>query len=127
MMIHTINTTKAPAPAGHYAQAVEWRDLIFVSGQLPVHPESTERIPGTITEQAAQALENVKSILEEAGSDLNHVLKVTIYISDIELWGAVNDIYTDFFKGHKPARAIVPVKVLHFGYQIEIEAVAIKG
>ena len=117
---------KAPKPGGHYSQAMIWNDLIFVSGQLPIHPQTGEKINGTIEEQCTQTLENVKLILEDAGSGLDQVLKTTIYIADIDLWGKVNEIYASFFGEHKPARAIVPVKDLHYGFKIEIEAIAIR-
>ena len=122
-----IETPKAPFPAGHYSQAVEFNDLIFVSGQLPVNPETNEKNLGSIDDQAHQALKNVKAILEAAGSNLQNVIKVTVYISDIALWGNVNKIYATYFGDHKPARAIVPTRELHHGFKIEIEAVAKKA
>jgi len=122
-----IETPNAPSPAGHYSQAVEFNDLIFVSGQLPVNPETNEKVSGTIDDQAHQALKNVKAILEAAGSNLQNVIKVTVYISDIALWDNVNKIYAAYFGDHKPARAIVPTRELHHGFKIEIEAVAKKA
>jgi 2-iminobutanoate/2-iminopropanoate deaminase len=119
-----IKTSKAPAPAGHYSQAVVYNDLIFISGQLPINPETNRKITGSIEEQADQVLKNVKAILEAAGSNLQNVLKTTVYISDISLWGPVNEIYAAYFGNHKPARAIVPTRELHHGFNIEIEAVA---
>lgn len=123
-MKQNISTPNAPAPGGHYTQAVEWNGLIFVSGQLPVEPVTGAKITGDIGAQTRQALENVKAIVEAAGSDLAHVLKTTVYISDISLWGAVNEVYADFFGPHRPARAVVPTRELHYGFLIEIEAVA---
>lgn len=119
-----IKTSKAPAPAGHYSQAVIYNDLVFVSGQLPINPESKEKITGSVEKQAHQALKNVKAILNESGSSLQNILKTTVYISDISLWGPVNKIYAEYFGDHKPARAIVPTRELHHGFKIEIEAVA---
>ena len=86
----------------------------------------TTRAPfaGAIEEQTELALRNVEAVLRAAGSDLDHVLQMTIYISDIELWGKVNEVYARVFGDHRPARAIVPVKDLHFGTQIEIQAIA---
>ncbi len=121
-----ILTDKAPKPAGHYSQAVIHNELIFVSGQLAVDPATGEKKLGSIEEQAAQALKNVQAILLAAGSDLNHVLKTTVYVSNIQLWDWVNKVYADFFGDHKPARAVVPTRELHFGFQVEIEAVAVK-
>ncbi len=120
-------TKKAPAPAGHYSQAIIHNDLIFISGQLPIHPETGEKKTGAIEEQTQQALENISAILTASGSSLDKVLKVTVYIADIALWDRVNRVYADFFKEHKPARAVVPTRQLHFGFQIEIEAIAVVG
>lgn len=125
-MISFVETPNAPLPAGHYAQATIWNDLIFVSGQLPIHPVTKEKITGPIAEQTRQVLENVKAVVEAAGSDLTHVLKTTVYIADISLWDQVNAIYAAFFGEHKPARSVVPTKELHYGFLIEIEAVAVR-
>lgn len=124
MQIKTVFTDNAPAPAGHYSQATVYHGLVFVAGQLPIKPGSAEKIVGTIEEQAAQCLANVREILRAAGSDLNRLLKVTIYIADIGLWGKVNEVYTRMLGEHRPARAVIPCKELHYGYQIEIEALA---
>jgi 2-iminobutanoate/2-iminopropanoate deaminase len=119
-----VSTPNAPQPAGHYAQAIVHNGLVYVSGQLPVDPATGERCTGSIEEQAEQALVNVRAILEAAGTDLNHVLKTTVYVSDISLWGRVNAVYSAFFGDHRPARAVVPTRELHYGFQIEIEAIA---
>jgi len=117
-------TSKAPKPAGHYSQAIVHGDVIYVSGQLPVDPLTGEKRLGSIEEQTEQALKNVEQILIAAGSDMDHVLKTTVYVSDIQLWDRVNRVYARIFGSHCPARAVVPTKALHFGFQIEIEAVA---
>lgn len=122
--MHYITTEEAPAPAGHYSQAVAHNGLLYVSGQLPVIPGTKEKKIGTIEEQAHQALGNLKAIVEAAGSTMKRVIKTTVYISDVALWGRVDAIYSEFFPDHKPARAIVPTRELHFGYQIEVEAIA---
>ncbi len=119
-----IDTPAAPAPAGHYAQAVVHGGLVFVSGQLPIDPADREQPPGTIEEQTEQTLRNVGAILEAAGSSLDRVLQMTVYISDVSLWSRVNAAYARVMGAHRPARAVVPVKDLHYGYQIEIQAVA---
>lgn len=113
-----------PAPLGHYSPAVVHNGLIFVSGQLPRNAVTGEVETGTIERQTERALRNVEDILEVAGSDLNHVLQFTIYVSDMELWDQVNEVYKEILGEHKPARAIVPVKDLHFGTKIEIQAIA---
>jgi len=119
-----IFTTDAPSPAGHYSQAIEHLGLLYVSGQLPIVPGRKEKNVGTIEEQTEQALANLEAILKKGESGKNEVLKVTVYISDISLWDRVNSVYARFFGEHRPARAIVPTRELHFGFQIEIEAVA---
>ena len=122
--MQAILTDRAPKPAGHYSQAIEHNGIVYVSGQLPIDPASPDAPIGSIEEQSAQAIKNVRAILEAAGSDLGQVLKTTVYVSDIALWGRVNKVYARFFGSHRPARAVVPTRELHFGYQIEIEAVA---
>jgi 2-iminobutanoate/2-iminopropanoate deaminase len=125
-MIERIETANAPLPAGHYSQATIWNDLIFVAGQLPIRPGTHEKLTGSIDEQTQQVLENLQAILVAAGSDLAHVLKTTVYISDISLWPQVNAVYASFFGEHKPARAVVPTRELHYGFLVEIEAVAVR-
>ena len=122
--MEVILTSNAPKPAGHYSQAIVHNNLVYVSGQLPIDPESGEKRIGSIEEQTEQALKNLSEILKAAGSSLNQVIKTTVYISDIELWNRVNAVYARFFGGHRPARAVVPTKNLHFGFQIEVEAIA---
>ena len=124
MEIQTILTPEAPAPGGHYSQAVVYNGLVFVSGQLAIDPQTGQRLTGSIEEQTEQCLKNIGQILKAAGSDLTRVLKMTVYISDIELWSAVNAVYARVMGDHRPARAVVPVKELHYGFKIEIEAVA---
>ncbi len=125
-MIETILTEDAPIPAGHYAQAVVYGDLIFVSGQLPMDPQQGTVAHETIEGQAEQALDNLEAILKQAGSDLGHVLKTTVYVADMGAWGRVNEVYARRFGAHRPARAVIPAGTLHHGYQIEIEAIAVR-
>jgi len=119
-----VSTENAPKPAGHYSQAVVHDNIVYVSGQLPIDPETGEKRIGSIEEQTEQALKNLFEILKAAGSDINQVIKTTVYVSDIELWDRVNAVYSEFFGAHRPARAVVPTRNLHFGFQIEIEATA---
>jgi len=119
-----IKLPNAPEPLGHYSSAVVHNGLIFVSGQLPRDAVSGAVETGAIEAQTELALRNVEQILLAAGSDLNHVLQMTIYISEMELWGKVNEVYARILGEHKPARAIVPVKDLHFDTKIEIQAIA---
>ena len=119
-----IKLPNAPEPKGHYSPAVVHNGLIFVSGQLPRNAATSEVETGAIETQTELALRNVEAILLAAGSDLNHVLQMTIYVSEMELWDKVNETYARVLGEHKPARAIVPVKDLHFGTKIEIQAIA---
>lgn len=124
MMINKIQPANLPEPKGHYSPAVEFNGLIFVSGQLPWNHATGAVETGAVEAQTELALRNVEAILTAAGSDLQHVLQMTIYISEMELWDKVNEVYKRILGEHKPARAIVPVKDLHFGTKIEIQAIA---
>ena len=122
--MQSVTTENAPLPGGHYSQAIIHNRFVFVSGQLPVEARTGEKKTGPIEEQTLQALQNLKAIVEASGSSLDKVVKVTLFIADISLWGKVNEIYAAFFGDHRPARAIVPTQPLHYGFLIEIEAVA---
>ena len=124
MKIDRISTEGAPTPAGHYSQGVVCNGLVFVSGQLSIDPKTRERLLGSIEEQTEQALKNVYEILKAAGSDWSKVLKMTVYVADINDWEAVNKVYSRILGEHKPARAVIPTGPLHHGFLIEIEAVA---
>ena len=122
----TIQPPDQPQPKGHYSPGIEHNGLIFVSGQLPITLDTREPFTGDIGEQTELALRNVEAVLKAAGSGLDSVLQMTIYVSDMELWGQVNEAYAAVMGDHRPARAIVPVKDLHFGTKIEIQATAVK-
>src|SRR5215210_9472061 len=124
MEITYVHTQDAPTPAGHYSQAVVYNGLVFVAGQLSIDPQTGEKMLGSIEEQTEQALRNVGAILKAAGSDLSRVLKMTVYVSDIGLWGRVNEVYARVLGEHRPARAVIPTGKLHYGFLIEIDAVA---
>jgi len=124
--MNKIQPPNQPQPKGHYSPGVEHNGLIYVSGQLPMTLDTREPFTGDIGEQTELALRNVEAVLQAAGSDLSHVLQMTIYVSDMELWGAVNAKYAEVMGDHRPARAIVPVKDLHFDTKIEIQAIAAK-
>lgn len=120
-----IQPAEMPVPKGHYSPAVEFNGLIFVSGQLPINHADGKAETGDIELQTELALRNVEAVLLAANSDLSRVLQMTIYISEMELWDKVNEVYKKILGEHKPARAIVPVKDLHFGTKIEIQAIAV--
>ena len=125
--MNTILTENAPAPRGHYSQAVVHAGLVYVSGTLPLEPASGQPVGGEVETQAERALENLKAVLEAAGSGLDRVLKVTVYVSDIALWSRVNALYARYFGEHKPARTVAPVNALHYGCLVELDAVAFTG
>ncbi len=120
----TIQPQNQPQPKGHYSPGIEHNGLIYVSGQLPMTLDTREPFTGSIEEQTELALRNVEAVLKECSSDLSGVIQMTIYVSDMELWGDVNAAYARVMGNHRPARAIVPVKDLHFGTKIEIQAIA---
>ncbi|MFC3711648.1 RidA family protein [Sphingoaurantiacus capsulatus] len=114
----------AAPPAGHYSPATAWRDLVFVSGQLPVRPDGSHSFDQPFEVQARQVLDNLLAVLAAAGSSPERVLKVTVYVTGIQHWPAFNRLYAEAFGEAKPARAVVPVPELHHGYLVEVEAIA---
>lgn len=120
-----ILTPNAPIPAGHYSQAVVHHGIVYVAGQLPIKPGQQEHLIGSIEEQTRQTLANLDAILTAAGSSREKVLRVTVYVSDVSHWAKVNAVYAEFFGSHRPARTVVPVGKLHYGYEIELDAIAI--
>lgn len=124
-MIETINSPKAPSAIGPYVQAKKANGFIFVSGQLGLNPETGKLAEGGIAAQTEQSLNNLKAILEAAGSDMDHVLKTTCLLSDITDFAAFNEVYGKFFKEF-PARACFAVKDLPAGGLVEIELVAVE-
>ncbi|PTQ11812.1 hypothetical protein CLG96_07750 [Sphingomonas oleivorans] len=124
--IETIRAATVPPPAGHYSHAVAYGGMIFVSGQFGYDADDPEPARAPAAVQTRRCLSSIARILEAAGSDLTRVLKTTIYVSNIELWPEVNLAYAEMFGSHRPARAVVPVDKLHYGFCVEIEAVAAK-
>lgn len=120
-----ISTDKAPKAIGPYSQAVKTNGLIFVSGQIPIDPNTNDIIKGTIAEQTRQVLKNIGSILDAAGSNFQHVVKTTVYLIDLKEFGDMNQVYGEFFTAPFPARATVAVSSLPKGADIEIDAVAV--
>jgi 2-iminobutanoate/2-iminopropanoate deaminase len=120
-----INTAKAPAPIGPYNQAVKAGDLLFVSGQIPIDPLTNELITGSIKDEAHQSMKNIQAILTEAHITFEHVVKTTIFLSDMSLFADVNEVYGSYFNGNFPARETVAVKGLPKGVNVEISVIAI--
>ncbi|MDO4733102.1 MAG: RidA family protein [Bacillota bacterium] len=119
-----VSTDKAPAAIGPYSQGMTFGDLVFTSGQIPYTPDG--KISEDISEQTRQSLENVKAILEAAGSSLDKVIKCTVFITDMNQFAAINEVYAQYFSAPFPARSCVQVAYLPKGVNIEIEAIAYK-
>ena len=120
-----IITDKAPAAIGPYSQAVVAGGLLFCSGQIPLDPVSGELVSGTVEQETGRVMENLRGVLEAAGTDFDHLVKITIYLTDMADFAAVNQVYGQYFSAIKPARATVAVAALPRGARVEIEAVAI--
>lgn len=119
-----LNPKNAPKAVGPYSTAVKSNGFIFVSGQLPIIPESGEFIKGDIKKATEVILTNIKNILEESGSSLNKVVKVNAYMTDLSKFNDFNEVYAKIFGNHKPARAAIQVAALPKDSDIEIEAIA---
>ena len=122
--MNTIFTKKAPEALGHYSQAIVHNNTVYVSGQLPLLPESNTLISDDIKEQTKQTLKNLEEVLIEAGSSLKKLLKVTIYLSNLNDWADINHIYGEILCKTKPARSAVPTRELPKGCLLEIDAIA---
>ena len=121
-----ISTTKAPAAIGPYSQAIEVNGFVYASGQIPIDPATGQFVEGGIKEQTRQSLTNAQNILVEAGIDLSHVVKTTVFLSDIANFAPMNEVYAEFFTEPYPARSAVAVKDLPKGALVEIEVLAVK-
>lgn len=119
-----INTPLAPAPIGPYNQAVKAGDWVFVSGQIAINPINNELISGTIQQETTQVMLNLQAILTEAKLSFEHIVKTTIYLSDMNLFATVNEVYGSYFTGNFPARETVAVKGLPKGVNVEISVIA---
>ena len=121
-----IHTNNAPAAIGPYSQAIEVNGFVFASGQIPIDPKTGNFVEGGIKEQTAQALTNAGNILKEAGTNLAHVVKTTVYLADMADFAAMNEVYATFFSQPFPARSAVAVKELPKGARVEVEVLAAK-
>ncbi|MEW6336986.1 MAG: RidA family protein [Acidobacteriota bacterium] len=120
-----ISTSAAPRPGGHYSQAIVHGGVVYVAGQLPVDPSGGRVLAGeSAATQTERALENLRAVLEAAGSGLDLVLKVTVYVADVGLWAEINAACARAFGAHRPARSVVPTGPLHHGVLVEVDAVA---
>ena len=123
-MLQSISTSNAPAAIGPYSQAIMAGGFVYVSGQLPINPSTGVFVAGGIKEQTRQSLLNAQAILREAGTDLSHVVKTTVFLSDIANFAPMNEVYAEFFAAPFPARSAVAVRDLPKNALVEIEVVA---
>jgi 2-iminobutanoate/2-iminopropanoate deaminase len=124
-IVTAILTDGAPAPAGHYSQAVVSGGHVFISGQLPIRPDGSPLPDDGFEAQARQAIENMLAVLAAAGSAPEHLVKVTAYIVGVANWPRFNAVYASMLPDARPARSVVPVPALHYGYLVEIDATAV--
>lgn len=123
--IRTANPTTMATPGGHYSHAVAGGGLVFVAGQLPIAADGTKLADASFEAQARQVLDNVAHALAAAGSSIDKLVQVRVYVTDIADWPEFNAIYAQWAGNARPARAVVPVPQLHYGFKIEVEAVAL--
>ncbi len=121
-----LHSDHAPKALGPYSQAIEVNGFIFTSGQIPIDPATDKFVTGGIKEQTRQSLTNVQNVLKEADIDLSHVVKTTVFLSDMDNFAEMNEVYAEFFVQPFPARSAVAVKTLPKGALVEIECVAVK-
>jgi reactive intermediate/imine deaminase len=122
---HTDNPATLAKPGGHYSHVAVANGFVFVSGQLPINAQGEKLADAPFDAQAEQVLANVKAALESVGSSVAQLVQVRVYVVDVEHWASFNQIYTRWAGEAKPARAVVPVPQLHYGFKIEVEAVAV--
>lgn len=119
-----INNDLIPKANGHYSTAIVSNNNLYVSGQLPISPDGTHHQEDTFEQQFNIVFQNIKIILAASGSSLDQVVKLTVYISDVQLWPKFNALYATFMGDHKPVRTVVPVPELHYGYLLEVDLIA---
>ncbi len=120
-----INTDEAPAAIGPYSQALKVGEMVFVSGQIPIDPATGDTVQGDIKAQTRQVLTNLNAVLTAAGSSLEKTVKTTVYITNMDEFSQVNEVYSEFFTDQPPARACVEVSRLPKGVAVEIDAIAV--
>jgi 2-iminobutanoate/2-iminopropanoate deaminase len=125
-MKKTIKTEKAPAAIGPYSQAIKTGNLLFVSGQLGINPETGNFVEGGVKEQAGQVFKNIRAIISESGYDMSDIVKTTVFLADMSDFAVVNEVYAAQFDGDFPARSAVAVKTLPKNGLVEIEVIASK-
>jgi reactive intermediate/imine deaminase len=124
-MKQVINTSRAPAAIGTYSQAIKSGSIVYLSGQIPLAPTTMEVVPGDFKARVRQVIENVRAVAEEAGGSLNQVVKLTIYVTDMNNFSQVNEVMREYFTEPYPARAVVGVSALPKGVDVEIDSILI--
>ena len=123
-MKEVIFTDKAPKPVGPYSQAIKAGNFLFIAGQIPLDPETGTLVEGSFQDKVRRVLENIKAIVEAGGGSLNDIVKVTVYLKDIDKYSEFNEVYSEYFKDSKPSRVVVGVSNLPKGVDLEVEAIA---
>ncbi|HEV8702689.1 MAG TPA: RidA family protein [Candidatus Polarisedimenticolia bacterium] len=123
--MRTISTDKAPKAIGPYSQGIAASGLLFLSGQVPLDPGTGLLVQGTVQEEVTRVMDNLKAVLEAAGSGLDRVVRTTVYLTSLEDFAAMNEIYARYFGAHRPARSTVQVAALPKGARVEIDAIAV--
>jgi len=124
MSARTISTDRAPKAIGPYSQGIAASGFLFLSGQIPLDPVTGDLVQGTVREEVTRVLDNLKAVLEAAGSGLDRVVRTTVYLTDLQDFAAMNEVYARYFGAHRPARSTVQVAALPKGARIEIDAIA---
>lgn len=127
MAKQVINTKNAPAPIGPYNQAIKANGFLFVSGQIPINPTTNELVQGTVIDEAEQVMANLKSVLAEAGLNFSHIVKTSIFLSDMSFFAQVNEVYAKYVPEPYPARDTVAVKTLPKNVNVEIAVIAVEN
>ena len=121
-----ISTENAPQAIGHYSQAVEMKGMLFISGQIPINPDTKELVESDIKVQANQVMKNLLAVINAADMDISNIAKVTIFIKNMDDFAIINEIYSEYLANHKPARAVVEVARLPKDVLIEIDAICVR-
>ena len=124
-MIETVATDRGPKAIGPYSQAVRANGFVFLSGQIPLDPKTQQLVEGDVAAQTERVLENLKGVVEAAGSSMQHVVKTTVFLADMNDFAAMNEVYSRYFTTHKPARSTVEVARLPKNARVEIDLIAL--
>lgn len=124
MSMRTISTDRAPKAIGPYSQGIAASGFLFLSGQVPLDPKTGDLVQGTVREEVTRVMDNLKAVLEAAGSGLDRVVRTTMYLTDLQDFAAMNEVYARYFGAHRPARSTVQVAALPKGARVEIDAIA---